>query len=237
MAVNAHTKEAASNSEKLLVGARRPSERGGAEWVIWGALAVVVLVVMAAGVWSMRKGTGSRASGALPVLGKLPDFSLVERSGRPLTRADLAGRVWVANFIFTRCQGVCPLLSARMAKLRRNLAGIDPPVLSVSVTVDPTRDSPEVLREYAQRYSADPNDWLFVTGKPAEIRRLIGKGFRLSIAERSPEQAGESGDLITHSDRFVLVDGDSQIRGYYRGSESEVLAQLEEDIDRLLGRG
>lgn len=207
------------------------------ERLIWGALGLVILVVMVAGVWSMRESAGSRESANLPVLGKLPDFSLVERSGKPLTRADLAGKVWVANFIFTHCQGVCPLLSARMAKLRRSLSDIDPRVLSVSMTVDPTRDSPEVLREYAQRYGADPNDWLFVTGRPAEIRRLIGEGFRLSIAERPPEQAGDSSDLITHSDRFVLVDGDSQIRGYYRGDDSEVLSRLDNDIRTLLRSG
>jgi cytochrome oxidase Cu insertion factor (SCO1/SenC/PrrC family) len=197
---------------------------------------LVVLIVMAAGVWSLRNGTG-RKSEDLPVLGKLPDFSLIERSGRPLTRSDLAGKVWVANFIFTSCAGVCPLLSSRMATLRQSLAGIDPPVLSVSMSVDPTRDSPEVLRGYAERYKADPDDWLFVTGPPAEIRRLIGEGFLLSIAERSAEEAGDTGELITHSDRFVLVDEDSQIRGYYRGAESDELARLTEDIRRLTRRG
>jgi cytochrome oxidase Cu insertion factor (SCO1/SenC/PrrC family) len=194
---------------------------------------LVVLIVVAAGVWSVSNGSGGRPSQELPILGRLPDFSLVERSGRTLTRSDLAGKVWVANFIFTSCQGICPLLSSRMAKLRQSLAGIDPPVLSVSMSVDPTHDTPEALREYAERYKADSNDWLFVTGPPAEIRRLIAEGFRLSVAERSPEEAGETGELITHSDRFVLVDENSQIRGYYRGAEGDVLPRLEEDIGRL----
>jgi len=237
MSVSVNTQKAASDPETVLEGTRGPAERGGTERLIWGALGLVVLIVVAAGIWSMRGNPDARKSEDLPVLGKLPNFSLVERSGHPLTRADLVGKVWVANFIFTSCQGVCPLLSSRMAKLRRNLADIDPSVLSVSMSVDPTRDSPEVLREYAERYKADPNGWLFVTGKPAEIRRLIGEGFRLSIAERSPEEAGDSSELITHSDRFVLVDGDSQIRGYYRGAEDEVLGHLEEDIGRLKRRG
>ena len=237
MALSAQTRKAASSPERLLGGARGSSERGSAERLIWAPLGLVVLAVMAAGVWSMRGSGTALKSEDLPLLGRLPDFSLVERSGDPLTRADLTGKVWVANFIFTSCQGVCPLLSSRMATLRQSLAGMDPPILSVSLSVDPTRDSPAVLRAYAQRYEADPNDWLFVTGTPAEIRRLIGEGFRLSIAERSPEEAADSGELITHSDRFVLIDEDSQIRGYYRGSERDALARLKDDIDRLKRRG
>jgi cytochrome oxidase Cu insertion factor (SCO1/SenC/PrrC family) len=237
MAVTAHTHKAAPNPETLLDGTHGSSERGGMERLIWGALGLVVLLVMVTGIWSMRGTTGVPRSEDLPILGRLPDFSLVERSGRPLTRADLAGRVWVANFIFTSCQGICPLLSSRMANLRAELADIEPPVLSVSMSVDPTRDSPEVLRGYAQRYKADPDVWLFVTGEPSDIRRLIGEGFRLSVAERSPEEAGDSGELITHSDRFVLVDGDSQIRGYYRGTESDVLSEIKGDIGRLKRRG
>lgn len=234
MSVGARTEKALSHSDALLARERGPSQRGGStESFIWAALGLVVLVVIVAGVWSMRNATNARNTPDLPVLGKLPDFSLVERSGHPLTRADLAGHVWVANFIFTSCQGVCPLLSSRMRKLRRQLADVDPPVLSVSLSVDPTRDSPEVLRGYADRYGADPRDWLFATGEADDVRRLISDGFRLSVAERSPDQAGDSGELITHSDRFVLVDGDAQIRGYYRGTDSEVLSKLEADIARL----
>lgn len=225
-----------SESETRVGRPRRSSERGSAERLIWTSLALVVLTVMIAGVWSMRAPDAGH-SDQLPVFGSLPDFSLVERSGRSLTRADLAGKVWVANFIFTTCPGICPLLSTHMAKLRRDLAGFDPPILSVSMSVDPTHDSPEVLRAYAERYQADPENWLFVTGPPDEIRRLIGEGFLLSVAERSPEEAGDSGELITHSDRFVLVDEEGRIRGYYRGTEEDVVARLKDDITRLTSRG
>jgi cytochrome oxidase Cu insertion factor (SCO1/SenC/PrrC family) len=233
LAVSAKTHNADPDAKQLADSERGASQGSSAERFIWGALGIVVLVVVAAGLWSVSEETGAPSSEDLPVLGRLPDFSLVERSGRPLTRDDLAGRVWVANFIFTSCRGVCPLLSSRMAKLRESLADIDPSVMSVSLSVDPTRDSPDVLRGYAERSGADPNDWLFATGDYAEVHRLIGEGFRLSVAEQSPEEAGESGELITHSDRFVLVDEDSQIRGYYHGSESEVLTGLKDDIRRL----
>jgi cytochrome oxidase Cu insertion factor (SCO1/SenC/PrrC family) len=233
MALSVHTENIPP--DRLPEGVRG-STGGGAERLILGALGLVVVIVIVAGVWSIRDNTGARTPEGLPILGSLPDFSLVERSGRPLTRADLAGQVWVANFIFTSCQGVCPLLSSRMAKLRQGFADSDPPVLSVSVSVDPTRDSPEVLRGYAERYKADPHDWLFVTGGSDEIRRLISEGFLLSVAERSPEEAGD-GELITHSDRFVLVDEDSQIRGYYRGFDDDVLVRLKGDIGRLTRGG
>lgn len=231
--MSANTHNAEPDAKQLVDSVPGSSQSRSAERLIWGALGVVVLLVVAAGLWSVRDNAGTASSEDLPVLGRLPDFSLIERSGRPLTRDDLAGRLWVANFIFTSCRGVCPLLSSRMAKLRESLADIDPPVVSVSLSVDPTRDSPDVLRGYAERYGADPNDWLFATGDYAEIHRLISEGFRLSVAEQSPEEAGESGELITHSDRFVLVDEDSRIRGYYHGSESDVLAALKDDIRRL----
>lgn len=236
MALSVDTENVPPRLDEVPEGVSGSSARSAAEGFIWVALGLVVLVVVVAGVWSILGDSGSRKPENLPILGSLPDFSLVERSGRPLTRADLAGQVWVANFIFTSCQGVCPLLSSRMAKLRQDLADVDPPVLSVSLSVDPTRDSPEVLRGYAKRYEADPHNWLFVTGEPAEVRRLVSEGFLLSVAERSPEEAAD-GELITHSDRFVLVDENSQIRGYYRGTDDDVVARLKDDLDRLKRHG
>lgn len=206
----------------------------GAERAIWLGLAAIVVMVVVAGLWSLRG--GGTAPGAPPVIAMLPDFTLVERAGRPISRGDLHGQPWIADFIFTRCSGMCPALSARMADLRRRVRDAGLQARLVSFSVDPTHDTPDVLRGYAERYAADDR-WLFVTGERDALYRLIGEGFRLSVAERIPGQGGDDGELITHSDRFVLVDAAGQIRGYYHGSEAESVAELMRDLAALQSPG
>jgi cytochrome oxidase Cu insertion factor (SCO1/SenC/PrrC family) len=163
----------------------------------------------------------------------VPAFALTERSGRTVTRADLAGRVWIADFIFTRCGGTCPVLSSRLAALLRELPAGPAGVTGVSITVDPHRDDPAALREYAGQYKADPERWLFLTGERAAVESLVRDGFKLSIAEVPPEERATAVEPITHSDRFVLVDGEGRIRGYYHGTDAESVARLRADAARL----
>lgn len=196
-------------------------------------LAGVVAAILALGVVSaLRDG---RAQGELPIIATLPDFTLLSSSGGAVSRADLEGEVWVADFIFTSCAGVCPILSARMAEIQKSLGERKIDARLVSFSVDPARDSVPVLRDYAARYAADPEVWWFLTGERDELYELIGKGFLLSVAERSPEEAGpdDGHDLITHSDRFVLVDRQGRIRGYYHGTEPESVEVLLGDLERL----
>lgn len=192
--------------------------------VIWVALAAVLLV---AGL-SLHRG---RVPATIPpVLGEVPDFALTERSGRTVTRAALSGQPWVADFIFTRCAGMCPALSTRMAELRRRAREAGQPVRFVSFTVDPTHDTPAVLQGYAGRFGADGNDWWFLTGERAALYDLIKNGFRVTVADRPPADAPATGELITHSDRFILVDGRGRIRGYYHGMDAEAAPALLRDL-------
>jgi protein SCO1/2 len=210
-------------------------ETRGVERGVWLGLGAVMAVVVLAGLWSLR-GRPVDTIAEPPVIAPVPAFTLVERSGRPISRDDLSGRPWVADFIFTRCSGMCPALSTRMAELRRALRerGLDARLVSFSV--DPSHDTPEVLREYATRFGAD-DGWLFVTGDRDALYQLIGQGFKLSVAERSPEQAADGGELITHSDRFILVDAEGRIRGYYHGAEAETVPALVRDLAALQPRG
>ena len=176
---------------------------------------------------------GINAMGApsdLAVLAELPDFSLTERSGKKVTLADLRGRVWVTDFIFTSCAGPCPVMSRRMGRLQSELQRdrMDQ-VLCVSITVDPEHDTPQVLREYADSKGADPKQWLFLTGEKKAVRSLIIDGFKLT-APKTPEEE----ESLLHSTRLALVDRRGRVRGYYSTlsdkDEDDMVGAMERDM-------
>lgn len=173
------------------------------------------------------------ARAALPVLGGVPDFSFTERSGRTVARADLTGQVWIADFIFTRCAGPCPAMSAQLAQLQRSLAPSGP-VRLVSFTVDPDHDTPAVLTEYADRFGASAERWWFLTGKKESIYTMATQGFHLAVQENPSETRLPDQGPFMHSTRFVLVDRQGRIRGYYSSEDNDVLSRLLGDIGILL---
>jgi len=154
----------------------------------------------------------------------VPDFTLTESHGQPLTRADLLGRVWVANLMFTSCGEACPRLSATMSQLDRALGPRDD-VRLVSITITPEYDQPAVLRAYAERFQASEK-WLFLTGQRTVITKLANDGFWLS--------AGSPG-TVSHSEKFVLVDREGKVRGFFDGNKAESVPQLVEEIGKLTG--
>ncbi|MDE0033239.1 MAG: SCO family protein [Deltaproteobacteria bacterium] len=162
--------------------------------------------------------------------GPAPDFSLVERSGRAVSARDLRGQIWIADFIYTKCQDTCPLQSRAMAALQSDLKAHGE-VRSVSITVDPLTDTPALLSQYADRYGADPERWLFLTGELQQIRRIVQDGFRLSAA---PVDGQTADPVIFHSARFVLVDRDGEIRGYYDSNDPQALKRLRKNARSLL---
>lgn len=163
--------------------------------------------------------------------GSVPDFSLTERSGAKVNLADLRGKIWIADFIYTSCTDTCPLQTAMMAKLQEEYAG-NPNIQLVSFTVDPERDTPQALTRYAARYRADDKRWYFLTGQRDRIMKLIRDGFHLSVTTLPNDI--EPGSVIPHSPRFVLIDGESRIRGYYDSREAESFGRLKNNIDVLL---
>ena len=167
----------------------------------------------------------------LPDAGPLPGFSLTDARGRTVTLEDLAGSVWIADFIFTRCAGQCPLMSGRMAELQQAFAGT-PGLQLVSFTVDPAHDTPDVLAAYGDHHGASDGRWRFVTGEPQAVLALVRAGFRLAVAEEgTPEEP------ITHSIRLVLVDRRGHVRGSYEATDERVMARLRDDARRLLREG
>lgn len=159
-----------------------------------------------------------------PDLGPLPAFALTDQDGNPVGTAQLGGRVWVANLIFTRCPDVCPVLSQRMAALQSRLpANVD----LISITVDPAHDTPEVLRAYATAHGATPR-WRFLTGPRDVIVGLMRNGFKVAFRDDGPPEAP-----IAHSERFMLVDGDLRLRGAYLAGDDDATAALVADATLL----
>ena len=167
-------------------------------------------------------GCGSRP--ALPELGSVPAFDLTREDGKPFNSgSQLQGQVWIADFIFTNCPGPCPRMTQHMKRVQDQTAGIDHLKL-VSFTVDPERDSPEVLAAYGKRFGAEPGRWYFLTGTREALHHLSREVFKL----------GDVAPDLEHSTRFVLVDKKSRIRGYYSTTEPSFIAKLLNDAKALV---
>lgn len=182
-------------------------------------LAVILFVPILGGVGLvlfLRPGGGP--SPELPVLATLPDMRLTAQDGRPFGPADLRGTPFVADFFFTRCPTICPKLTASMAELQKEIVAGHADFRLLSISVDPTFDSPEVLSRYASAFGARPGTWTFVTGPFDAIRKAVVGGFLVPMPERPPATEAEA-LAILHTGKFVLVDGEGRIRGYYDSDE------------------
>jgi len=170
---------------------------------------------------------GGRAApagnGELPIISTLPEFSLTSDKAVPLGNADLAGKIWIADFIFTSCGGPCPAMTRSMASVADKLA-LYPDVRFVSISVDPETDTPEVLARYGETFGADPERWDFLTGTPEAIQKIAVEGFKVGSVE----------DPVIHSTKFCLVDRSGQIRGYYTGTDEAEIEELIAAVHQLL---
>lgn len=195
------------------------------------ALAVIGLaasLALLAWAWNLRRSVGTYGRGELPRLTAVPDFSTTSESGATVTRASLAGNVFVADFIFTTCRGICPGMTAKMKSLAATLRD-EPRVRFVSFTVDPEHDTPDVLARYATEHGADPARWSFLRTDTESLRRLCREGFRLAVEDAGPGAR----EPILHSTRFVLVDDGGTIRGYYDSDEPGAMEALAADARTL----
>jgi protein SCO1 len=159
--------------------------------------------------------------------GKVPPFQLTNQEGRAFGSADLKGKIWIADFIFTMCPGPCPVISSRMSELQKPLEDTD--VHLVSFSVDPEHDTPAVLSGYAQKLGANPRRWDFLTGSKSAIYDLSRNAFKLGVADGSAENG-----TPVHSTRVVLVDRAGEIRGYYDATAPDAVTKLLADTNHLL---
>ena len=194
--------------------------------MIMSVLTVISLMSVVSLLYLQRLGpaeTSNEASDLLPDLGQVTPFELTDARGDLFHTDAMAGKIWVADFIFTSCPGICPVMTTAMSELHRSYAGNDR-VQFVSISVDPDTDTPEVLAKYAAEYEADPERWHFLTGPIEDIHSVSTDIFKV----------GSLDEPTMHSSRFILVDGSGTIRGYYIGTESAEVARLGVDIAAVL---
>lgn len=161
---------------------------------------------------------------------KVPQFLLVDQEGHPFRESDMAGKLWVVDFFYTTCPGPCPALTSRLSEVHREFVGEDR-LGFLSISSDPEKDRPEVLKQYAEKFQADAR-WRFLTGDVAGVFSLANEGFKLSITRNDG-----GAEPVTHSTRLVLVDSEGFVRGFYEGvgeTSAEGSARLTAGIKTLL---
>ena len=194
---------------------------------------VLASLAVCLGTVSLRPGP-SRAGQDLGEHGfPLGAFRLVERSGREVTDADLADHVWVASFVFTHCPLSCPRISSVMKGLQGRFAGSEARLVSISV--DPERDTPAVLADYARRFGADPARWWFLTGPKSEVVRLITGRFKLGLQAASEADREAGAEAFSHSDRMALVDR-GRVVGFFDSTDPRAIDTLVTEARRRAGR-
>ena len=163
----------------------------------------------------------------LEKISQVPAFQLTDQAGKSITLEDLKGKIWAANFIFTRCKGPCPITVLRMQDLNTKLKKVRGNVELVTFTVDPEYDTPEILKAFSEPLGADPASWKFLTGTPDAIQKIVVTGLLQPLAK-------EPDGTPAHSSRIVLVDGEGWLRGYHDGLDPEAVQKLMVDIGELL---
>lgn len=156
----------------------------------------------------------------------IPSFSFVNQHGETITNSKFDSTIYIADFFFTTCPTICPIMTDQLARVQRELKG--EPVRFLSHTVNPEFDTENVLLAYANKKSADLSNWDFVTGKKSKIYRLASD--YLVVANQDTTQEIE----FVHSDKLVLVDKENRVRGLYDGTDSKSVDQLIEDTKWLI---
>ena len=202
------------------------------------AIAFVILVF---GIWAIPKILHKLDRDELVRFEQVPEYAFTNQDGKIVGSEDLAGKVYVLEFFFTSCPTICPRMNENMVKLQKEFYG-NPDFGIVSITIDPKRDSPQVLKEYAERKGATLKNWHFLTGEKEDIYGFSNEGFRLYAGENAEVEGG-----FEHSGMFALIDKEGYIRSrtvvngdsenpikFYNGLDDKEIQWLKEDIALLL---
>ena len=179
-------------------------------------LKIITPIALVALLWVFST---KKPSYTLPVMKEITEFKLQDQEGKTINSQDLRGKIWLSNFFFTRCKGVCPLMTQKVAQLLKKLSDIDE-LQQLSISMDPEHDQADILKKFAAQYHANPEHWHFLTGTKKEVIRICKDIFNLP--------AGEDPDM--HSTRLVLIDRKGKIRGYYDSFDEKAMESLEAHI-------
>jgi len=174
-----------------------------------------------------EKGEGITDTVFMPI----PKFAFTNQDGILVTRENLEGKIVLADFFFTNCESICPVISSQMVRLQERIKqeGLQDKIRFISHTVDPTNDTPAIMKKYAQQIGADLSMWNFVTGLQEDLYEQAQEGYKLTAFPSDTAQGG-----FFHTDQVALLDQDCKIRGYYDGTSTKSMDQLFTDLHKLL---
>ncbi|MCW8981879.1 MULTISPECIES: SCO family protein [Altibacter] len=198
----------------------------------------ISLVILLFGIWAVPKIVANYSKPDLVVIGDVPAFSFTNQNGKTITNENYEGKVYVAEFFFTTCPSICPIMNRNMVKIQNEFYG-NPNLGIASFSIDPIYDTPQILKEYAESYGITNPNWHLLTGEKDAVFKLANEGFNLYVGEAPNVEGG-----FEHSGFFALVDQEGKIRSridengnpiiYYDGLEEESIKMLMEDIKQLL---
>ena len=195
-------------------------------WLVWVALIFS---------WPITRAVRANLPDALPQLGQVEHFTMTNQYGVDFdSSSQLEGKIWVANFIFTRCPTVCPAFTKKMFDVQHRVRHLHQAIHLVSFSVDPQYDTPERLLAYAQEYRASPFMWSFLTGPLDAVKSTVSESLKISMGGQRPDGNFEG---IFHGSHFVLIDGAMQIRGFYNAEDEGSMDKLLSDIGWVVNRG
>lgn len=163
---------------------------------------------------------------------RIEEFSFLNQNNEEITLKDVEGKVFVAEYFFTTCQTICPVMTEEMTRVQKEFKGNED-VKILSFTVDPEVDDVEVMNAYAKEHNAVDGQWHFLTGEKKDLYKLARNSFFV-LKPAEAQNLGDAGSDFIHTNNFVLVDQELRIRGYYDGTSSEEVDILMEDIQILL---
>ena len=198
----------------------------------------ITFIILIFGIWAVPKIVDQFSEAKMATIGEVPSFNFTNQDGKTISNKDYEGKVYVAEFFFTTCPSICPIMNRNMVRIQNEFYG-NPNVGIASFSIDPDYDTPKILKEYAEAYKITNPNWHLMTGDKAEIYQLANEGFNLYVGE-APEVEGG----FEHSGFFALIDQEGNIRSrydenenpviYYDGLEEEGIQMLIEDIKKLL---
>jgi protein SCO1/2 len=198
----------------------------------------IAFIVLIFGIYAIPKIVAKLKTPEMPVIGKAPSFSFTNQDGETINNSYYDNKVYVAEFFFTTCPTICPIMNDNMVKIQNEFYGnLDFGIVSFSI--NPEYDTPEILKAYAKDHNATLKTWHFLTGDKAEIYKVANQGFALYAGENAAAQGG-----FEHSGMFALIDKEGNIRsrldeqgnpiGFYDGTDSVAVQRLKDDIKVLL---